>query len=334
MKRNLLLALLICLALAVGSAATFWRNRAASAEDADLLPALIQACTDSVTSIKSGKGTVKVHKISYEYDGDNQKPLETDATYTIAFDGSKYRISGEVLYIKNEFAAERPVLPGTRLDVNQSFDGETLMRYEARLGTGKVGPVTVPELKDLHWSSTSMLIFPPSPLGYGANGHGVHRIDLHPEPSEDTIDKGLKVVRRESLKGRECIVVERRLERSMSDGKKRVYSLEYWVDPERGTVPRTQHWVEDSALDKRSLAGEINVEFRDYGNGVFGPAKYTHEYYTFDGKGGLRRVLNVCETTYETDFQLNVPIMPNDLTIALPKDANMHVVDAEGSPEQ
>lgn len=326
MKKNLLIGLLACCVLIVGGAAKFWKGRTARASDSHSLPELVQGCKDAVNAMKSGKGTVKVHNISYGYQDDTRKTLETEETYTVAFDGPKYRISGEQLYIKNELAVgEYPILPGTKLDVNIAFDGESLMSYESRLRTGRIGPSTIPEMASLQNSKmvNSVLVIPPGGrVGRGGTGQGVQRIDLYPSLPVDEAYKGLRIARRESLNGHGCVVVERVIE-----GKGLTLTREFWVDPDRGfTVPRVREWAEGGPVHNRVITFEANAELRDYGNGVWGPAKYTYEQNQPDGNGGIRPDYRY-ETTYEPDFRLNVPVTAEDLTIKLPPGVLMQVVD-------
>lgn len=333
MKRKVLLGLLTLVVMAAVGVATLCRGQSTSAEDADLLPAMIQGCKDAVNAVKTGKGTVEVHAILYRYESGMQKALETQETYTVAFERAKYRVSGEILYLKNELGeAGHVYADGTKLAVNLACDGENLMSFEPSLGTGTVGPLTLPEVRAKQGSLAveATLLFPPNDMGRGAIGYGIQRIDLYPL-YEGVTDKGLKIARRERLDGHECIVVERVVEVSRPDGKW-VNTREYWIDPERGfAVPRLREWTEGGPLEKRSITLEINTELRDYGNGIWGPAKSSLEAWGWDGKGVIRPEHRY-QTTYESDFRLNVPVTADDLTLKLPPDAHMQVLSDKGSP--
>jgi hypothetical protein len=309
---------------------TYWmmcqKSRKAVADTPDLLPGLIQGCKDAVAAIKSGKGTVTVHSIRYSYDR-SQKVLETERTYTVAFEGPKYRISGETLTVKNEMdTSELGAKPGTKVSLDLAYDGEKLLDVDTRSGTATLGSVRTSAMGEVHSSllvASTLVLRPDFPMG-----HGVQRIDFYPLIDGDT-DKGLRVARRESLDGHECIVVERTVEHLRRDGTKLIITREYWVDPERGfTVPRRREWLEGGSLTEKSLLFDINTELRGYGNGLWGPAKHTYVQNAMDGKGGMR-ISFQDETTYSPDYQLNVPVTADDLTIKLPPDAYIKDLDAE-----
>lgn len=274
MNRRLLI-ILVTTGLLIGG--TAYRRHAV---DPKMLPVLIQGCQDAVARVKSGKGTVKVHRVSYE---EGRPSAESEGTYIVAFDTPRYKIAGDT---------------HTAGDIEPfilSWDG----RHIPDLATAWQASRTL--------TASEALITQPD-----GNGHGIRRIDLNPF-GKDATDKGLRIARREWLQGHECIVVVRTGESSVG-GKKLYGGQEYWVDPKRGfAVLRVRDWAYGGPLRRRTTICEANAKVRDYGNGIWGPAKYTFFQSEYDGKGGMR-VTRRYETTYQPDFRLNVPVTESDLT--------------------
>jgi hypothetical protein len=107
-------------------------------------------------------------------------------------------------------------------------------------------------------------------------------------------DGSVRIVGREVLDGRECVVLE------MTSPISR---MRVWVDVERGYA------VPGGAI----LLREEVVESRQYGEGLWGPAKFTRVEYRPDGT-----VEKKVYGTYDPEFKINVPISENDLRPTLP----------------
>jgi len=296
-----------------------------------LLSALIQGCNDAVSAIKSGRGTLTEHEWDYTYE-DPEGLLETETTYKLAFAGEKYRVSEKVTYLRNDAdsSVRYPVKPGTKILTEAAFDGQKMTMFNPSCKRARVGSIGSSVAPAIMWGEHmrykgGIMVVGSEPT---MEGHGVSRIDKF-VPSRYQTDKGLHVARRESLDGQECIVVERIIERSFPDGRKGTSTYEYWIDPTRGfMIPRIRVWGEGGPLRERTLLLESNTELRQYGDSLWGPAKYTHVRYKLDDKGGVqldyRRVI-----TYGDDFQLNVPVSDSELALKLPPGTLVHDTDLD-----
>lgn len=99
------------------------------------------------------------------------------------------------------------------------------------------------------------------------------------------------------------------------------------VDVEHGfTVPRSETVVVSRATGKFVSRQEYVTQVRDYGNGMWGPVQFTMTEYYADGV-----VKKSTTLIHGKDFQINVPISRDELTLNIPSGVG---VDSKAGNEQ
>ncbi|NIN70090.1 MAG: hypothetical protein GTO63_36500, partial [Anaerolineae bacterium] len=66
------------------------------------------------------------------------------------------------------------------------------------------------------------------------------------------------------------------------------------------------------------LVDEFVTTFRQYGDDVWGPSRFTHNVYRPSKAGGDPTVVQTVTVTYPPDFQLNVPVTDEELLLEIP----------------
>lgn len=286
--------------------------RESSRED---LLSIVQAGVDEAHSaVKSGKGDITVRLSRKKNTGGD---LEIEKKYSIAFSGRKFRLSAQDRYVKNDppdgyvpaGPRHRLVAPGEVRVTELAYDSETVTRLIPNEKLATIGdansPVGTSEL-----SKYEMYV--------GILGLGGRTAVLNAQYPSLTSRIGPQVVGREYINGDECIIVERVDTLTLQNGEERKITLREWVNPGKGfTTPRIRVWWND-ANSQMVLQTAIDAELREYGNGLWGASKLTQTEYRIDPKTGQSYVSSQMVTTYDPDFQLNVPVQDADLTMSLP----------------
>lgn len=279
----LLTGLLVLTVLVPGSA---------SASDKELLESVLAGMQHRYGSITSCQGSV--HLVT-TLPMDKGEKLLSVQVLTAAFDGKRLRISGQVH-------------TGAAADFAGTFDGATTTEL---LADPSVGVCTYEGLDGVTGGMFSLFVDPRNIGGF-------------PPASVDRRAAGsARIVGREVLDGRECVVLE------MTSPISR---MRVWVDVGRGyAVPKYRAWYVRTvpylgwAIPGGSiLLREEVVESRQYGEGLWGPAKFTRVEYRPDGT-----IEKKVYGTYDPEFKINVPISEDDLRPTLPSGTKVYD-DPEG----
>ena len=282
--------------------------------DNDLLLLVQEGCKNAVSSITSGKGTVTVESWRHADDG---RLLETKSTYEVAFAGSKCRVSTKMLYVRNEPAdgsspedTKLLIPPGTILQTDLAYDGQKIQVLKPTSKTAIVG-------------NTETLAAGAAYRMYRREAAVLdHGIGLVPLTAE--------IVGREIVDGDECIVLEAVRTHSLPDGQSAKSLHRCWVNPTKGfTMPRFRAFVQGDELEASVLVDEFVTTFRQYGDDVWGPSRFTHNVYRPSKTGEIRKSMSIV-VTYDPEFQLNVPISESALKLTLPSGTGVHdeLIDA------
>jgi hypothetical protein len=253
----------------------------ASASDKGLLEGVLAGMQHRYASITSCQGSV--HLVT-TLPMDKGEKLLSVQVLTAAFDGKRLRISGQVQ-------------TGAAVDFAGTFDGATTTEL---LADPSVGVRTYEGLDGVTDGMFSLFVDPRN-----IGGLALPSVDGH-------ADESVRIVGREMLDGRECVVLE------MTGPISR---MRVWVDVERGyAVPKYRAWYVRTvpylgwAIPGGSiLLREEVAESRQYGEGLWGPAKFTRVEYRPDGT-----IEKKVYGTYDPEFKINVPIPEENLKLALP----------------
>ncbi|MHB9038246.1 MAG: hypothetical protein ACYC64_16440 [Armatimonadota bacterium] len=206
--------------------------------------------------------------------------LRVEGKIVGAFDGCRVRVSLETT-------------PGQEVKYEGAFDGTDTTEW-LKSGLSGEPPVRVYKgLSGLTRSGFSGMLDP--------RGHGISKVGNNVS--------NLRVIGRETLNGSECIVVED----DSSTTTDYYVKSKTWVDIENGfTVPRCEVQVISRNTGGVVARQEYVTQIRNYGADTWGPAEYTLTDYGADGLTKKSTTL-----TYGTDFQINVPISEDSLTLKL-----------------
>jgi hypothetical protein len=260
------LALLIAIALLAGPAA---------ASDEELLDQIRVGMYERFRSITSCKGSVRLVTTHPTEDGEK---LSIVQLVTVAFDGERLRMSGDVH-------------TGPAASFGGRYDGKTTTEW---MSASDVEPFA--SIYDGKKGITNgMFSIFVDPRSIGAWPQTI----LYPQVGWDA-----EIVDREEVDWRECVVVE------FSSPISRV---RVWVDMEKGfAVRKLLVWYLPEA-GEAALVREEEVALRQYAEELWGPARYTRVDYRPDGT-----VEKKVYGTYDPGFQINVPIGEDDLAFTLP----------------
>ena len=278
----------------------------ATTED-DKLSIIKQGTANAISTIRSGRGSITIHKWHLKSSG---AALETDCTYHLAFIGDRFRLSKTWTYLQNGPGlgelSEGLVPTGSTMSYEVSYDGKRLTVYYPDKKKAIVGDPTTLALRAI-WSDYQTNV--------SVAGNCLINIansDQKPGFSPAQLDGT------QTFDGYQCDVIVSKQAIDAGAAGNYTLSYTYFVDPSRGfTVPRFQLWTEGSKLKQRVLSFDRIVALRDYGNGIWGPRKSTTTNYTLSNDGQSTRT---AETTadFSDDFQLNVSLTENDVTLTLP----------------
>ena len=276
----------------------------------EMLPTLLEGCRNAVSSVKSGKGRVTIYE---RYEREDERILETETSYNLWFSGERFRLSVSERILQCTFESalppdQRRLSPGRVLRREVAYDGEKVTTLEVNEGTATVGEY---KFQDHGVQDYMSVQFAPS--------HVLCEVEKVGELPGYTIGE-LRIVGREPVNGDECLVIE--LTRKPSEGRKTggLFTYWLWVSPGKGfTVPRTRCWVEGGVTykEKTLISQDDAEEVRQYGD-VWGPAKVTLVEHRINGETGEYYKNGEETITYSPDFQVNVPLTGEELSLVLP----------------
>jgi hypothetical protein len=251
------------------------------ASDEELLEKVLAGLHHRYTSIASCQGSV--HLVT-TLPTDEGERLMSVQVLTVAFDGKRLRMSGQVH-------------TGSAVDFEGTFDGEMTTEL---LAEPSVGVRTYKGLDGVTDGMFSLFVDPRSIGGLPVAG------------SERDADGSMRIAGREVLDGRECLVLE------LTGPASR---MRVWVDVERGfSVLKYRLWYVRrlpylgwSTPGGSVLLREEVVELSKYGEGLWGPSTFTRVEYRPDGT-----VEKKVYGTYTPGFEINVPISEDRFHLALP----------------
>lgn len=296
------------------------QSQPAVAETVDdpLLAIVRQGMDETVSSIKSGKGTITVTDWQKN---ENGSVVQTETEYEVAFRGDQYRLSVQTRLLQNDPARDaatgQPVEVGTLSLSEAAYDGETLTWYFPVRGEAVVGDLASGETKNHH---TRYIV------DVSLVGHGLSRLARPQElPSFITETAGPRVVAREMLNGDECVVIEYLDTYNMPNGRRQTNTRWLWVNPSRSyTIPLVRNWMEGDGFPSKTLTTEVNTEVRQYADGIWVPSRVSVEYFQRNPDTGQSERSRVKTRVYDPDFRLNVPVSEADLALALPSGTEVH----------
>ncbi|HET6453896.1 MAG TPA: hypothetical protein VFI02_05780 [Armatimonadota bacterium] len=285
--------------------------------DDELLQLAIAGCRNALSLVKSGQGGFTVDAWVRSKNG----VVETDSKCFVVFVGDRYKVLREKTYVQNALPPDAPpdlvkslIKPGEKLVDEFSYDGTAFTEYDHEVNTVTktgTGESKAPQLRGLHRTCSRLIAM---------SGHGLYDIGKTGPPREEgTPDTGVKVVRRESLNGDNCIVIQREFPIKLDKGEVATRRFVYWVNPEKGfTIPKAQHWVIGSQYKEWTLIEEEITEVRDYGGGIWGPAKWTMQQWQIDESGKEPMKMMDTVLTYDPTYKLNPDVKDDELAIHPP----------------
>lgn len=248
-----------------------------AATDAELLGFVKVGMEQRYNSIMSGNGSVHI-RTSRFVDG---RETTVERKTTVVFVGSRIRIIGEAIL-------------GPSVSYEGAFDG----------------------IKMTVWYKDSDFNFnPPARISNGLTGVLAGEFNVYVDPRSHGITRladrpDAKITGAETLNGGDCVVVETELHA----GDNVYMRTKLWVDTNRGfTIPKLEVSTISSTTGQVIGRREAVTELRQYGEDLWGPAKYTEIDYGADGTKTKQTIL-----TYDPDFQLNIPVTEGELKLALP----------------
>ena len=273
----------------------------------DLLPTVLDGCRSAVSAIKSGQGKVTAYA---SLRSNNGGILETETTYQVLFSGDKFKLAVDEKYLKNSpgepLPSDRMLLePGSLISRQVAYDAErttTFMPQEHEATIGDRSTNSGQEAIDDGHNAAFVGHYGLLEIAKWVVGPSVYTRGTP------------KIVGRETLNGNDCVVVE-----FLLTGKDIVHTFWFWVDPAKGfTVPRIRSWAEGTGLREKILTGEVNTEMRQYADGNWGPARATVAQYRINPLSGEYYRNAQYVTTFDPNFQINVPVTDSELTLTLP----------------
>ena len=279
----------------------------------EALPTLLEGCRNAVAAVQSGEGkAIYYHWLQTDAGG----VRETETAYQVVFLGERFKLTAEEKFIKNLPAEPPPtdavlISPGSILTRQVAFDGEKVTRFtpqsnEATLGDkrtsfGRIG------MQDFE-NRVSFI------------GDGLLNPETWTKLGPPAYTRSMpRIVGRENIAGDDCVVLELTLTRQADPGQGIVHTFWFWVNPAKGfTVPRMRNWIKGGTYPEKTLLSETEVAVRQYADGLWGPAKETVTGYRLNSTSGEYFKAQYYVTTYDADFQINVPVSDSELTLTLP----------------
>ena len=310
----------VCLLMAVVAAivlsSLFLLHNVSSfaAESQDELSVLLEGCRQAAQAAQSGKGQVTVYQYHHHAVLEEAGVLETNATRTVAFSGVRFKLIDEVKTLKNVPATPPPsgavlVAPGSVRTEQFAYDGEKATAYSPAEGRAKIGDANS-DVGTLA-ADTFVVVKPSLYTLFDLTNYS-------PVPPGLTREAP-RIVGREAVGGDECTIVEV-YDHGVIEGSRSVESWHrFWVNTAKGcAVSRIRSWVRGGIYTEKTLRTEVNSDLRQYGSGLWGPAKVTGSVYSINQT--TREYYKELEqtVTYAEDFQLNVPVSDSELTLTLP----------------
>lgn len=313
MKKYIPISLLILTALAVSQLPSSL-PRASAQSNEDYLPIVSEGCRSATAAVKSGAGQVTISIWSKDNDGSIQ---ESEDSYSVEFEGSRYSLSKESVVVKNEpkpgtTAIDPWVFPvGKKTRTKSVFDGQRVTYLESDKNSATITSSD---------SSLGKLNIASYHLYLGIIGHGLMKLDYRAEKEGPGVTNCIAphITGKENLNGDNCITAEMASTHTRSDGKNAIVTTKMWIAPDKGfAVPRVQTWVEGGDFSEKTLILDENTALRQYAGGIWGPSKCVFESYDITKAGSVEKTYQRT-ISYDPNFQINVPVSDSAFTRALP----------------
>ena len=298
-------------------------------KDSDLLELVQAGCHQAVANATSGKGNVTVRQsVMTSPDG---QVYETETAYKLAFDQNNWRLSTNTTTLRNDQRPDidpklmRPVGNIVQMEISVKNADVTLLEKEDNRSRATKGSSTSKTASRL----LSTMVSDVQP-GVGRLGKGlvdIGRLGTNEVPLFSKVT--MRVIGREVVAGSECIVVEEEALPSSSD--RPTSTTLFWVDPQKGyAVPKVQVFVEGGPFSERTLVEEENAQLKEYKPGIWYPTKITADHYsTKDPAKHFKKSTKVI--TYDPQFQINVPVDAEDLSLVLPSGTSVYDENLDAS---
>jgi hypothetical protein len=162
-------------------------------------------------------------------------------------------------------------------------------------------------------------------------GHGVPEWELEQiklPPGYEWNER--RLLGREVVDGKECIVYEASHTAPRADGTTVTYYHRKWVDPQRQfTLSKSESGIRGGPYGEGFVLAEAEVETRQYADGLWGVREVRMEEHRLDDSGNPYR-MRYAVTTVADDYHLNGPVSEDMLTIQLPSGTKVYntLIDA------
>lgn len=292
---------------AVGIAALWCAELPCCAQvDQELLQMLKAGSAQAVASVRSGSGKLSLHKTESK---NGVVVMEINASYTIAFSGSRFRMEAETTYLKNEGTPSsgggiRAPKPGQRQRETVVFDGNRVTRFYPDSGLATVGDANSTVGK-LATGRFAQLV----PRNYRSMDLNTLCSSVGGEPT---------VVRRERISEEDCVVVEFTSQKNLSNGTsvQRTYQVRFSLDKDL-TVPMFRVLTDGGTEGGSILLTQILVNANGSGDN-WRPASVAVDEYRPDANTDRYSKTSSSEITYNPDFGINVPVSESEFSLSLP----------------
>jgi len=290
---------------------------AGTAENAnDLMATVLLGCRSAASAVSTSVGKVHLHEWYWRSNGEL---LETEAVYSVASSGDRFKVAAEVTYLRNDLTMPgsdpglRAIPPQTVVKQELSYDGERVISYTPAQNRAVIADTDSSVGRDLRQIRLKVL----SP------GLGVPTLAAA-SPLPDYTRTGPYVLRREVVDGEECIVVEFVDARPDARGGEVKFYSTSWINPQRGfTLSRGESRAQGGPYGEGTLLAQAEVETRQCGGGLWGISEVEREQYALDSSG-RRYLQSRTITTFDPGYRLNAPVTKDMLTVKLPPGTKVH----------
>lgn len=258
-------------------------------EDSDSIMRLaVVGAKNTSDAIKSGQGKVTAHWRSEDRE---YGVVESVRRYDVAFSGHRFRADVEETLVRDDARnvdeAQRRLLapPGTVSRHAVASDGSRDFVDYPDKNIVSIHPNGTSEEGRRYRDEASL-----EGLGFRAAAAG-----------------GFTSARREQIEGKKYLILERQRLQSMPKTPYWVRE-EHWTDPDRGFITsRLMVFVRDDGTPDWHLSDTWETEVRDYGDGLWAPAKCIKTTYRPDSNKVWRKRI-VSTTTLERGFRFNCKV--------------------------
>ena len=304
-RRLLLFGLLGCMVVG-GTVVALQGNMGILGSDSDLLPLVKAGTRTAESAIKSGKGCITARQWRLTPKG---AVTETNTITEVVFRGQQFKLSLTQTMLVNtpgeKEDASLLIAPGNVSHYEIAFDGTMVTVYYPDENAANIFPSRSPAGQDPEFWGVI------SPRACGFCGIA---------PAE-----GAATAHLEKVDGANRVVVDWRSALAVKNGEQHITTTwRGYFDPDKCFAPyKIRVYSSDGVTFKDPvLVSESDLDVRDYGPSVCGPAKYTNAQYGPDKDNHIRKVTST-RVEYAPTFQFNVPVSDSDLEIKLPSGTNV-----------